>query len=89
VDVEARTNIARTILLTATMRKKSKIDLATPPLALERSEGPYLKKFNLPTPPLALERSSRRTKGRRSLIVDDAISSDVEATKKTTTKTLT
>jgi hypothetical protein len=38
---------------------------------------PYLKEFNLPTPSLMPEgRSRRRSKGRRSIIIDDAISID-------------
>jgi hypothetical protein len=67
-DVAAGTNTARIILLMATKRKDPKS------IWRSGSEGPYLKEFNLPTPPLTPGgRSRRRSKGRRSIIIDDAI----------------
>jgi hypothetical protein len=75
-DVAAGTNTARIILLAATKRKDpNRSDEA-------RSEGPYLKEFNLPTPPLTSGgRSRRRSKDQRSIIVDDAISIDIDTKK--------
>jgi hypothetical protein len=71
-DVAAGTNIARIIFLAATKRKDLK----------SRSKGPYLNDFNLPTPPLTPgERSRRRSKGQKSIIIDDAIFIDIEAKK--------
>jgi hypothetical protein len=71
-NVAAGTNIARIIFLTATKRKDPK----------SRSKGPYLNDFNLPTPPLTPGgRSRRRSKGQRSIIVDDVIFIDIEAKK--------
>ena len=73
-DVAAKTNIARTIPLAATMRKKiqNRSDEA-------RYEGPYLDKFNLSTPALTSGRRSRRqTKCQRLLIIDDDIFVDEE-----------
>jgi hypothetical protein len=47
-----------------------------------RSEEPYLKELNLPTPPLMPGgRSRRRSKGQRSIIIDDVISINIEAKK--------
>jgi hypothetical protein len=52
-------------------------------IARTRSEGLYLKEFSLPTPPLMPEeRSHRRSKSQRSIIIDDAISIDIEAKRK-------
>jgi hypothetical protein len=65
-DVAAGINIARIILLAATKRKYPKLI--------------YLKEFNLLTTSLTPRgKSHRRSKGRRSIIVDDAISIDIDA----------
>jgi hypothetical protein len=64
-NVAAGINVARTNLLEAGEAK---------------SEDPYLENVNLSTPPLISGKRSRyRTKGRRSLIVDNAISIDAGA----------
>jgi hypothetical protein len=61
----------RIIILTVTKRKIQN------QAGGANSKGPF---FNLPTPPLMLGgRSHHRSKGQRSIIVDDAISIDIEA----------
>jgi hypothetical protein len=72
-DIAVGTNIARIILLVTT---KKKIQNQS---GEARSDEPYLKECNLPTSPLMSGgRSRRRSKGRRSITVDDAISIDID-----------
>jgi hypothetical protein len=81
-NVKTGTNIARTILLSTTVRKSLKL------IREARSEGPYLEFFYLP-PPLMMGRGSRRQeKRRRSLIVADAIYIDAETKKMTMNRNL-
>jgi hypothetical protein len=73
-DVAAGKIIARIILLAETMREKIQDRSGE-----ARSEEPYLENFNLPTLPLTLgQRSRHRRKNRRSIIIDHAISIDME-----------
>jgi hypothetical protein len=73
-DVTAEKIIARIKFLAVTMRKKIQDRSGE-----ARSKEPYLENCNLSILPLTPGRKSRRRrKNRRSIIVDDAISIDME-----------